>query len=120
MCRINGLLVTAIFAVLASSAWADSTAGTIPGSGDSSNNTIAGVYNSSLDGPGDGSGQGVLPDNNLGTSGNGFLLQGHSAHQFALRVPVPVVPEVPEPSTLTLFGSGLIIFGGAVRRRFRS
>ncbi|MGH9511749.1 MAG: PEP-CTERM sorting domain-containing protein [Terriglobales bacterium] len=42
---------------------------------------------------------------------------GHeiASRQFSARVPVA---ETPEPSTLALFGTGLLMVAGAVRRKF--
>lgn len=43
---------------------------------------------------------------------------GFAPRQFSLRVPPPVTSETPEPSTLALFGTGLFMLGGVVRRKF--
>ncbi len=74
---------------------------------------VGGLFNSSLKGAG-------TSYSDHGLHGAPGLLQtsGFAPHQFSLRVPTPVASETPEPSTLALFGTGLIMLGGAVRRKF--
>jgi hypothetical protein len=69
------------------------------------------VYNSSLSGGASEQSHLSLIANNSGIN--------IAPHQFSLRVPPPHESETPEPSTLILFGSGLMMVGGAVRRKFR-
>ena len=71
------------------------------------NSQIADLYSSSFGGQQSGD-----------VAGNNFRLGlGSHPHNFAMAV--PVASETPEPSTLTLFGSGLIVVAGAFRRKFR-
>ncbi len=74
---------------------------------------VGGLFNSSLKSDGASNGDHQIP----GATG---LIQtsGFAPHQFILRVPPPVVTETPEPSTLALFGTGLLMLGGLVRKRF--
>lgn len=72
---------------------------------------VGGLFNSSLGSNGVSGGSHQF----YGSVGH----TGFAPHQFSLRVPPPTDSQTPEPSTLTLFGSGLIMIGGAVRRRFR-
>jgi PEP-CTERM motif len=72
------------------------------------------VYNSSLSGEASEQSHLSLITNN---SGSGHV--NIAPHQFSLRVPPPTDSQTPEPSTLILFGSGLMMVGGAVRRKFR-
>jgi hypothetical protein len=69
------------------------------------------VYNSSLSGGGSDQNHLTITTNNSGIN--------IAPHQFSLRVPPPTDSQTPEPSTLILFGSGLMMVGGAVRRKFR-
>jgi len=69
------------------------------------------VFNSSLSGGGSDQGHLTITTNNSGIN--------IAPHQFSLRVPPPTDSQTPEPSTLILFGSGLMMVGGAVRRKFR-
>ena len=69
------------------------------------------VYNSSLSGGASDQGHLTITTNNSGIN--------IAPHQFSLRVPPPTDSQTPEPSTLILFGSGLMMVGGAVRRKFR-
>jgi len=70
------------------------------------------VYNSSLSGGSSEQSHVTVPTNNSGVN--------IAPRQFSLAVPVTHESETPEPSTLILFGSGLMMVGGAVRRKFRS
>ncbi len=74
---------------------------------------VGGLFNSSLNGHGESYGD----HESHGAPG---LVQtsGFAPHQFSLRIPPPVVSETPEPSTLALFGTGLLMLGGLVRKRF--
>ncbi len=72
-----------------------------------------GVFSSSLNST-------VQASNHRDNNSSGYA--GMAPHQFALRVPTqppPPVSETPEPSTFALFGTGLMMLGGVVRRKFR-
>jgi len=69
-----------------------------------------GLFNSSLT---------VNSGGNSQASHNSFAGGSIRPHQFSFRVPPPVISETPEPSTYALFGTGLMMLGGAVRRKFR-
>ena len=47
--------------------------------------------------------------------GNGAAFQGFNTTDDNGSVPAPV----PEPSTMLLFASGLLVMGGVIRRRFK-
>jgi hypothetical protein len=115
MSRIYYSLVAAIFLsmMLSTSAGATPIAGAGFVQSHAFHSNAGGVYNSSL---ADGGSQQHL---SLATSNSGFHFAGIAPHQFSMRVPSPDQPETPEPSTLTLFGSGLMMVAGAARRKFR-
>jgi hypothetical protein len=73
---------------------------------------VGGVFNSSL-----GGSEGGNTSHQFYRSGGISQGTGIGPHQFALRLPPPVESETPEPSTLTLFGTGMIMLAGAVRKR---
>jgi PEP-CTERM motif len=72
---------------------------------------VGGVFSSSLNADSAG-------NNNHEFHGPQGLGQGtgFGPHQFVERVPPPA-SETPEPSTLALFGTGLTMLAGAVRKR---
>jgi hypothetical protein len=75
----------------------------------------ASVYHSSLNTP-------IQTGNHELHTASGSGYASIAPHQFALRVPTnppPTVSETPEPSTFALFGTGLMMLGGVVRRKFR-
>jgi hypothetical protein len=74
---------------------------------------VGGLFNSSLKSHGASFG-----DHQIHGATGLIQTSGFAPHQFSLRVPPPVVSETPEPSTLALFGTGLLMLGGLVRKRF--
>jgi len=74
---------------------------------------VGGLFNSSLKSKGASYG-----DHEIHGAPGLIQTSGFAPHQFSLRVPPPVVSETPEPSTLALFGTGLLMLGGLVRKRF--
>jgi hypothetical protein len=116
MSRIYGSLAVVIFLSLTLSTTARATP--IAGAGFAQSHAFHGnageVFNSSI------ASGGIQQHLSLATASNSSLhFDGIAPHQFSLRVPPPNESETPEPSTLTLFGSGLMMVAGAARRKFR-
>ncbi len=117
MIRLFTLMVNAslLLLLLAVSANATPIVGGRIGVSQSFKTNAGGVFNSSLTGR-------PLTSSNHGIGGTQGLIQGNgfAPHQFSERVPPPTASETPEPSTLALFGTGLLMLGGVVRRKFVS
>lgn len=115
MLRIYGTAAGAfLFLMLAGSAFGTPITNGISGASHSLDIHAAALYSSSLAGTKSQQNYFGLATNDPGAR------VAIAPHQFAMRLPTPApLPQTPEPSTLTLFGTGLIFFGGAVRRKYR-
>ena len=111
MSRLSGSLVAGSLFLFsfAVSAGATPIAGGAIDVSHSFKSNVGGVFSSSLNADSVG-------NSNHEFHGSQGLGSGFGPHQFAERVPPPA-SETPEPSTLALFGTGLTMLAGAVRKR---